>query len=250
MRTVRILVAVGVVFSWSWGASAATYVPFPSWWQWNPAASPDGNTREQYHSFQTAPNSNLAPDWTYDGYLPSQPDAWTLSGVLQYNAPAPAYSWGFYTDSPGPSGPPWLNDNLGALLAPDATLVKLMGNEHRDGWAKQFYGVVIGFTTDPQAGFDISVTSESGATVDVANEYFITDPSAPGWIAGVVEGTIVPQPDWERFTLHLTHASNQVLWIDSVYMGTYCEAVPEPTTSGLLVLGIVCMLGWTWRRCV
>lgn len=240
MAGLRILAALIVVALAIAGADAATYVPFPDWWEWNPGAPPDGVTREQYHSFLGNPNLNPSPDWTYNGYTPSQPDSWTLSGVLQYNVFAPDNTgWGFYTDPPGPSGPPWLNDNWGALLGQDASLVKVMGNQHRDAWLKRFYGVIIGFTNDPQAGFDLSVDSEPGATVDVTYEAFFTDPSAPGWLAAVVGGTIVPQPDWERFTLHLTHTAGSVLWIDSVYVGTYCEAVPEPAAVGLLALGVV-----------
>lgn len=55
----------------------------------------------------------------------------------------------------------------------------------------------------------------------------------------VVEGVMIPQPDWERFWISLIAVgppgSEPFAWIDNVYIGTQC--VPEPASLGVLAIG-------------
>ena len=123
----------------AWGIPAP-----PDWFQ----VPPDGATRLQYHSFHADPNLNQPPDWTYDGFDPSQPDQWTMPQGVQYNMQNPK-PWAFYWESGGggagvpplPTG--FLNDNIGASLPQGGTLTKRMGNRADDRMIKEFYALVI-----------------------------------------------------------------------------------------------------------
>lgn len=195
-----------------------TIPPPPDWWQF----PPDGGTRLQYHSFQTDPNLNLDPDYTYDGFTPSVPDSWTLPPDIMYGVAIPNF-WPILWS--GHAGN--LNDGIGALLPTAATLTKHMGNLHVDSLDKEFYALAI---WSGPGTLTMSVTSEAGASITSTQTQY----GEAGWFATILEGTISPQPDWEDFSFAF---SNGQVYLDSIYVGTHC--VPEPASCGLLLVGVL-----------
>jgi hypothetical protein len=195
--------------------AAMTIPPPPDWWQ----VPPDGRTRLQHHSFHADPNLNLPPDATYDGFVPAQPDQWTLPTGIMYNQPNPT-PWAFIWQGIGGQ----LNDNVGATLPGPGTLTKRMGNLEDDRLVKEFYALII--WSGAPGTLTMNVNSP-GSTV-TATTYEMGE---AGMLASVIEGTIDPQPMWEDFTFTF----NTGVFIDEVYIGTHC--IPEPAALCLLLAG-------------
>jgi len=211
------LLCIIVLLAVTSAANAAFPVPDPpDWW-----GSPDEFTRLQHHSFHADPNLNQPPDSTYDGFVPSIQDVWTLPGGITYNQDNPS-SWGAYwTGNPGGN----LNDNIGANLPDGGTLTKAMGNMANEEMIKEFYALVI--WSGSEASVDISVSSPE----TVVEETFEWEGGEAGLFATVLEGTITPQPDKEDFSFAFTGTA----FVDEIYVGTHC--VPEPSTIAMLCLG-------------
>jgi len=225
-RTLYFLVVVSALLCFSLAeVNAAFPVPAPpDWWQ----VPPDGMTRLQHHSFHADPNLNQPPDSTYDGFIPSQPDQWTLPQNIQYNTQNPT-PWGVYWEG-GPINP-FLNDNIGATLDGPGTLTKRMGNLRNEDMIKEFYALII--WSGPAGALSVNVCSEPDTTV--TTDFTFENGEACMW-GTVVQGTIIPQPDWEDFSFSF----NTGVFVDEVYIGTYC--VPEPASLLILALGGIAMM--------
>ena len=122
----------------------------------------------------------------------------------------------------------FLDDNIGVTLPAAGTLTKTMGNIADDNETKKFYALVIG---SGDVGLTITVTSP-GTTVTSTSG----GNGEGGTWAVFVNGTIDPQPDREDFSF----AFDGPVFIDEIYIGTYCT--PEPATLSLLALGGLAMI--------
>ncbi len=224
--------------------------PLPAWWPDDPNGSPDGVTRAQYHSLKTDPDQNQSPDWTYNGFNPSIPDDWTTSGL------------GFGSEGPGPNpfyfGPnKYQNpagDGFGANLpeVPEISISKKMGNlrPEQTKMKKEFFVLVV---WAGEGTLDIGVTSE--LTTDQVIPLTTCPCDDAGYHATYFQGIIDPQPNWETFTFNFHPAPRyntseeivgyEMLFLDSVYVGTHC--VPEPGTLAML-LGLSGLALVAWRR--
>jgi PEP-CTERM motif len=231
------IIVLPVFFAMLASASAGWQLdPLPGWWPDDPYGNPDGVTRAQYHSFMTDPNLNLPPDWTYDGFQPSVPDNWTTNGIMQYQAAGPGPD-PFYFGSAWPED--LAGDDIGAYLIPEelVSISKLMGNLRMDDWEKEYYVLAI---WAGEGILDISVDSQFPNDIVTGTQIQYDD---AGYHATILEGLIIPQPDWETFTFDfmpapITDATGAIigyetLFIDSIYIGTHC--VPEPGTVAMLI---------------
>ncbi len=223
MLVLRKFLVVAILLTFVPVAAATLTIPAPPDWWPDPYGPSDGLTRAQFHDFSADPNAGMPPDWTYDGFTPVVQDTWTLSPNLIYDIPVESHGgqdWPVMWEGYGER----LNDGVGAWVA-DETLTKRMGNERYD-YIKEIYALAIWYSPGG-ASLSIDVTSELPG--DIVNVYQ-TDYVDGTWHATVLEGTIIPQPNWEDFDFVFSGPA----FLDCIYIGTHC---PEPTTIVLAAAG-------------
>ena len=187
----------------------------PTWW----TVPPENNVRLQYHSFITDPDLNLEPDYTLDGYTPSVSDDWNCPDSYNNVLTPPQLSdWG---------------DGKAIRVEADEDFSKLMGNRSNVNVDKEYFVEMVFRAVDGQYGtFPESPELDITAPGSIyEHEGFSGGDGKNGWWRVSWSGTIMPQPAQETFTFYFSEA----VYVDSVWIGTYC--VPEPGTLSLLLLG-------------
>jgi hypothetical protein len=192
----------------------------PSWW----THPPDGLTRLQYHSFKTDPDLTTTPDYVQNGYPPSVPDDWTITGVdLNQTVAKPQ--------------DPLYGDGVAALVEPTDTFKKLMGNQAAP--LTKLWFVEIVWTTKSYVdlgilplNFPYLDVAATGSSVQGDGGGILNTTRHGDWWVTTWSGTIIPQPNQETFTFSFVEAT----YVDSAWIGTHC--VPTPA-AGIGALGLM-----------
>lgn len=196
----------------------------PAWW----VDPPGGTTRLQYHSFQSDPDNNQAPDYTRNGYEPNPnfPDDWTIDANATYNNVVL-----------GPVDDDWGDGRAMRIGGFPTAFNKRMGNQFVEENIKHYFvEIVWKYDGGIHFGdFDLIVQAPGGSAVTETIDGDMMGEDNNGWRIQRWEGTIDPQPDWEMFRF----VPPQDVLVDSVWIGTHC--VPEPGTIALLGLGALAL---------
>lgn len=225
-----LLVAASVVVAISSVPAMAADLPpvfgAPSWWRL-PGDAPDGVTRTQYHSFHEDPTGQPTPDYTYDGFVPAIPDAYSYSAGTAFN---------LFNPPPIGHGNPLAGDDVDMLVPAGGFFAKRMGNLAVSENVKQFFVQMVYRGQQGIPGVDplLNVLSQGMVAIDTET----VDPlTADGsWLVKTWTGTITPQPDVETFEFLFPAPT----LVDSLWIGTHC--VPEPSALGLLAIGGLAVL--------
>jgi hypothetical protein len=221
----RCFVAGLVLLAFASVAAAQTYLPppahAPAWWK-VPGDAPDDMSRSKYASFITDPDSNTAPDYTYNGYAPQVADDWTVGGTFVFGVD-------FATD---PADSAWGDGEGLEIQAAGSQLELLMGNLGQPMFDKEYFVQVawrpVDGVLDEGDEMGLVVATEAGSVVEPGLAFVETD--ANGWVLQTWSGAIRPQPAWETFTFVI----NDDAQIDSIWTGTMC---PEPGSLAILAAG-------------
>ena len=196
----------------------AAPIAAPDWWGLD-----DGNTRSSVESFS---DDALPGDYDYHvGFAGADFDTWESEGFGWVEDILPHQGYGL-----------WAIDNTGGNEGVTGyILIDIANIENPDNkkevffeaqyWAEGEYSLMFSLYTDCTSCAVYSLGSGGGLLEGDNHYYFYGDRE------------IIPQPAQEYLRIDVNVGAGSRFALDTLYFGTHCEAIPEPSTIIIMLTG-------------